>query len=191
MITELLQEQAALYVSGAMSESERERFEIVLESYRELQEWVAGLAETGSALLFAAQPPSGARPSPALKSRLVEKIRTRPQRPDTDGYVRCGPDGLVEWVNPAFSAMCGYTLEEVGGRKLGPILQGEKTDRAAAERMRQAVHEHRPCRETIVNYHKNGTPYWVQIAIEPILNEAGHPEFFVAREREIPELAPP
>jgi methyl-accepting chemotaxis protein len=81
--------------------------------------------------------------------------------------------------------MCGYSMEELRGKKLGPILQGEKTDLATAERMRRAVHEHRPCSETILNYHKNGTPYWVEIAITPILGDAGQPLWIVAREREL------
>jgi PAS domain-containing protein len=51
--------------------------------------------------------------------------------------------------------------------------------------MRQAVHAWRPCRETILNYHKDGTPYWVEVAISPILNEAGEPLWLVAREREL------
>ena len=73
------------------------------------------------------------------------------------------------------------------GKKLGPILQGEKTDREAAGRIRRAVREHRPCCETIVNYHKDGVPYWVQIAITPIFDDAGKPLWLVARERAIPE----
>jgi hypothetical protein len=43
--------------------------------------------------------------------------------------------------------MCGFTLKELRGKKLGPILQGEKTDSAAAARMRSSVREHRACRE--------------------------------------------
>ena len=100
-----------------------------------------------------------------------------------------GPDGLVQWVNPAFTAMCGYTLDELRGKNLGPILQGEKTDRETAARMRRAVKEYQPCRETILNYHKNGEPYWVEIAITPILDDAGTPLWMVARERELHEHA--
>ena len=100
-----------------------------------------------------------------------------------------GPDGLVQWVNPAFSAMCGYTLDELRGKKLGPILQGAQTDRETAERMRLAVREYRPCRETILNYHKNGTPYWVEVAITPIMDDAGQPLWLVARERELVDHA--
>jgi PAS domain S-box-containing protein len=99
--------------------------------------------------------------------------------------VMSGPDGLVQWVNPAFSAMCGYSLDELRGKNLGPILQGVQTDRETAERMRQAVHQYQPCRETILNYHKTGTPYWVEVAITPILDDAGQPLWMVAREREL------
>ena len=100
-----------------------------------------------------------------------------------------GPDGLVQWVNPAFSAMCGYSLEELSGKKLGPILQGERTDPATVERMRRAVHDYSPCCETILNYHKDGTAYWVEIAITPILDDAGQPLWMVARERELTDRA--
>ena len=78
-----------------------------------------------------------------------------------------------------------YTPEELKGKNLGPILQGAGTDRETAERMRRAVHEYRPCQETILNYHKNGMPYWVEVAITPILDDAGELLWLVAREREL------
>jgi methyl-accepting chemotaxis protein len=81
--------------------------------------------------------------------------------------------------------MCGYAFEELRGRNLGPILQGPKTDRETAARMRSAVYEYRPCRETILNYHKNGTPYWADVAITPILDDADQLLWLIAREREV------
>ena len=91
----------------------------------------------------------------------------------------------MEWVSPAFSEMCGYSLEELQGRRLGPILQGEKTDGAAAARLRSAVKEARPCRETLVNYHKNGTPYLVEVAIAPYIDDQGQARWLMARETEL------
>ena len=164
---------------------EREQFELVLEFHLELRELVAGLAEVSVALTLAMQPPAGVAFSSALKTRIVQEIARRPQHSTSEGLVMSGPDGLVQWINPAFSAMCGYTLEDLRGKKLGPILQGEKTDRDTSARMRRAVHECRPCRETILNYHKNGTPYWVEVAITPILDATGQPLWLVAREREL------
>ncbi len=107
------------------------------------------------------------------------------------GLVITGPDRLVKWVNPTFSEMCGYTLEELEGKSLAPLLQGEKTDRTVAEHMRKAVHENRPCHETILNYHKDGTPYWVKIDIRPFFDDTGSVRWIVAREQERTDLAIP
>jgi PAS domain S-box-containing protein len=185
MLNEFMQDQAALYAAGTMTTEQREQFELVLEFHHELREFVGGLAETGATAIMATQPPAGAWPSPGLKARVSGLIATRPQQTTPEAMVMCGPDGLVQWINPPFSEMCGHTLEELRGKKLGPILQGPETDRETAARMRCAVQELRPCRETILNYHKNGTPYWVEIAITPILDDAGRALWLVAREREV------
>ena len=169
-----------------MIAAEREQFELILEFHSEVRDLTASLCEVAAELNLATSP-GNVRPSPTLKSRILEKIEGRAQQTAPDGFVMSGPDGLVQWVNPAFTEMCGYSLDELRGKKLGPILQGEKTDREAAARMRRAVHEYRPCSETILNYHKNGTPYWVEVAITPILDDAGQPLWLVARERELKE----
>jgi len=185
MITDFLQNQAALYASGAMSADERDQFELILEFHSELREFTSGMVEIGTAVTLATHPPAGAAPSAGLKARLVGLIANRPQHRTTEGLVMSGPDGLVQWINPAFSAMCGYTLDELRGKKLGPILQGPKTDRETAVRIRRAAHEYRPCREMILNYHKNGAPYWVDVAITPIFDDAAQPLWLVAHERKL------
>lgn len=186
MLPDFLQDRAALYVSGAATAPEREEFELLLEFHDELRTFVAELSEVAAAVTLATLPRTGLAPSPTLKNRLIDSIASRPQQTVAEAVVMSDPHGLVQWINPAFTAMCGYTFAELRGKKLGPILQGAQTDRTAAERMRHAVHEYQPCRETILNYHKNGTPYWVEIAITPILDDAGHPLWLVARERELP-----
>ena len=185
MLNEFVQDQAALYAAGTMTAQEREQLELIIEFHDELCEFVGGLLEVGAAVTLATQAPAGVSPAPDLKARLTGMIAGRPQHSAPECMVVSCPDGLVQWINPAFSAMCGYTIEELRGKKLGPILQGAGTDRATAERMRRAVHEYRPCSETILNYHKNGTSYWVEVAITPILDEAGQPLWLVAREREL------
>ena len=185
MLTEFLQSQGTLYTAGVMTEAEREQLEPLLEFHQELREFVAGLAEVSAAVTLAIAPRVGVVPSPKLKARLAGLIANHAQQTSPEGWVVSGPGRLVQWVNPSFTAMCGYSLDELRGKNLGPILQGEKTDPATAARMRSAVHEYRPCRETILNYHKNGTPYWVEVAISPVLDDAGELLWLVAREREL------
>lgn len=188
MLDDFLQERAALYVSGALTPDEREQVEWRMEYHEELRALVADLSEAALALTLTS--PRGAMPPPALGARILSAIGDRRQM-GAESFVLTGLDGLVQWVSPAFTAMCGYALDELQGRKLGPILQGAGTDPGAVERMRSAVHAHRPCRETIVNYHKDGRPYWVEIAINPILDEDGRPHLLAARERELTGRALP
>jgi PAS domain S-box-containing protein len=190
MLSELLQEQAALYAAGVMTSRQREQFELVVEFHDELREFVRGLVEVGAAVTLAARDRSGVVPTRDAKARIMAAIADSAQESQPDAIVMSGPDGLVQWVNPAFSRMCGYTLEELRGKKLGPILQGEKTDRETAARIRKAVHAGRACHETILNYHKSGLPYWVEISITPIGDESGEPFWLVAREREVSGLQP-
>ncbi len=168
-----------------MPAAEREQFELVLEFHEELRALVADLREIGVAVLVEEPRIAKSGPSPALRERLQGLIATRPQQATTDGLVVTGPDGLVQWINPAFTALCGYSFEDVQGKTLGPILQGPKTDRQAADRMRQAVWAYRPCREVILNYHKDGTPYWVDIAITPIFDDTDQPRWMIGREKEV------
>ena len=185
MLNELLQDRAALYVSGTMTAREREDFELILEFHVELRHFVAESLDVGSAILLSGVPADSRAPSAQLKSNILGAITGEAQQVSAEPFVMTGPDRLVQWVNPAFVEMCGYSLEELKGKSLGPILQGEKTDPATAARMRQAVHEYRPCREQLINYRKDGTPYWVDIEITPIMDDAGAPLYVVAREREL------
>lgn len=190
MIDDHLAEQAALYASGALTADERELFELLLEFHGELAAHVAGLLEVAATATLAAHPAPLPAPSPDLKARVLRALENRPQR-RASGLVVTGPDRRVQWVNDAFTEMCGYRLEELAGKSLGPILQGRDTDPAAAERMRRAVHASRPCHETILNYHKNGSPYWVEIDLKPIFDGDGAVRWMIAREHEREDLALP
>jgi len=184
MLSEMLQDRAAQYVAGAMSAPEREGFEILLEYHAELRECVESLRQVVTTMTLADVGP-GAAPPAALTARLLGELERLPPRPEPAGLVVTNARGLVEWVNPAFLAMCGDSLAELKGRKPGHVLQGPETDRAAVDRIRTALHERQACRETVLNYHKDGSTYRAEVRIMPILDDAGDPLWFVAKERKL------
>lgn len=79
----------------------------------------------------------------------------------------------IVWVNRAFTTITGYAPEEAIGKTPGDLLQGEKSDPAVIERMRDALEGARPFKEEILNYRKDGEPYWVEIRVEPIFTASG------------------
>lgn len=94
-------------------------------------------------------------------------------------------NGHILWVNQGFTKISGYTLEEVKGKKPGHILQGKDTNPETVARIRQKILEKVSFREEILNYHKNGTPYWIQLNITPVFNEKQELTHFIAFELDI------
>ena len=89
------------------------------------------------------------------------------------------------WVNEAFTRMCGYDIQELLGRNAESLLQGPLTDQAAEARIRIAVAGGRSCTEEIVNYHKDGHPYWVRLMINPLSGPDGVVRGFLAVEQQM------
>ena len=186
MLADVLQDRASLYVSGAMTAPERENFELVLEFHTELRALVAGLQDTAAVAIRATVP--AILPPATLKERLFAALAPQ-ANPEAEPMVVTNSAGTVQWINPAFTALCGYTLAELRGRKPGALLQGPQTDRAAVDRIRTALHDLRPCREELLNYHKDGSPYRVDVRITPILDDERQPLWFVAQERKLADVA--
>ena len=90
----------------------------------------------------------------------------------TDARPTPPADRGVLHVNPAFTRMTGYRPEDVLGRNLR-FLQGRDTDPAAVARLRAAVDGHRAAREELLNYRRDGTPFWVELDIAPFADERG------------------
>ncbi len=93
-------------------------------------------------------------------------------------------DNPLVWVNPAFVRRTGYSEEQVLGRNCR-FLQGEGTDPAALQRIREALHEGRSVVETLLNYHADGTTFWNEVSISPVLDTDGQLVNFVGVQADV------
>ena len=106
----------------------------------------------------------------------------------TNGVVITGADGGTEWVNDAFTRYAGYSLEEMTGRKPGHVLQGADTDPDTVKRIRESLAVGDGFRETLLNYAKDGTPYWIDITCSPLRDDNGSTNGFIAIQTDLTEL---
>jgi PAS domain S-box-containing protein len=95
--------------------------------------------------------------------------------------------GFIEWVNEGFTKITGFELEEVYGRKPGEVLQGPLTDPKAILNMREKIAQKIPFHEEVLNYSKEGRPYWLRLYIAPVFDEKGNHIKFIAIETDITE----
>ncbi|MBP0464473.1 PAS domain S-box protein [Roseomonas sp. PWR1] len=93
----------------------------------------------------------------------------------------------IEYVNRGFERMTGYAAAEVIGRKPGDFLQGPLTEAATVERIRESLRDGVPSYVEILNYHKDGSPYWVSLAINPVRNDAGVIERYISIQANVTE----
>jgi PAS domain S-box-containing protein len=96
------------------------------------------------------------------------------------------PDNPLVWVNPAFERVTGYAASDVLGTNCR-FLQGEGTDPEAIARIGAAIRAGRTIAETLVNYRSDGTPFWNQVVISPILDAVGTITHYVGIQADVTE----
>lgn len=93
-------------------------------------------------------------------------------------------EGTIEYVNPAFEKMTGYTKLEVIGRT-PRLLNSGRHDALFYVHLRHTLQSGNVWTGRIINRRKNGTFIHVDATISPILNKSGKIKGFVAIERDV------
>jgi diguanylate cyclase (GGDEF)-like protein/PAS domain S-box-containing protein len=92
----------------------------------------------------------------------------------------------IVYVNPAFAVITGYSEEEVMG-KTPHFLQGPETSQATRVMIREALAANKPIQVEMLNYHKSGNPYWLDLSIVPVRDDEAEVTHYVAIEVDITE----
>lgn len=96
------------------------------------------------------------------------------------------PGPKIVYVNDGFTKMTGYTREEALG-KTPRILQGEKTDRAVLDKLKERLKEGKAFFGHTVNYRKDGSEFINQWDIHPLTNDKGEITHWVSYQHDITE----
>ena len=87
--------------------------------------------------------------------------------------------GIIEYVNPAFEKITGYSAAEVLGRKPS-ILKSGQHDSAFYRDLWHMLNSGNPFEGTIINRTKSGALFWSEQTISPIRDQAGTTTHFVS-----------
>jgi PAS domain S-box-containing protein len=92
--------------------------------------------------------------------------------------------GLIEYVNPSFETLTGYSRQEVIG-KTPSILKSGEQDSESYRELWQTILSGNVYRSILANRKKNGETYYVEESISPIRDSQGQTTHFVANGRDL------
>lgn len=125
----------------------------------------------------------------ALRMRTEKSLRLREKviEVSSNAILICSaeaPDYAIEYVNPAFETITGYSAAEVVGKALRS-LQGSSQDHQNIEEISAALREQREGHAVLRNYRKDGTGYWNDLFISPVRDDSGAIVNFVVAQYDI------
>uniref|UniRef100_A0A126X1F8 non-specific serine/threonine protein kinase n=1 Tax=Oedogonium foveolatum TaxID=321584 RepID=A0A126X1F8_9CHLO len=88
------------------------------------------------------------------------------------------PDFPLVFASEGFLQMTGYTADEVLGHNCR-FLQGEGTDPKEVAKIREALKKGEPISVRLLNYRKDGTPFWNLLTMTPIHTPDGKVSKFI------------
>jgi len=84
----------------------------------------------------------------------------------------------IVYVNPAFERITGYETHEALGRSMHFLL-GEDRERIEFTEIHEALHEQREGNAVLRNYRQDGSMFWNDLSVSPVLDETGRVAHFV------------
>ncbi|MFL6717899.1 MAG: putative bifunctional diguanylate cyclase/phosphodiesterase [Burkholderiaceae bacterium] len=96
------------------------------------------------------------------------------------------PEFAIEYVNPAFERITGFSAAEAVGRSCKFLQAGDDEQEGLAE-IRSALREQRAANAVLRNYRKDGTPFWNHLYIAPVSDVQGTVTHFVVSQYDVTE----
>jgi len=126
---------------------------------------------TSLALSLDAEGDSPLNPYPGLKGSFCLSDPSRSGNP-------------IIFASDEFEELTGYSRTEVLAHNCR-FLQGPQTDRDRIANMRSAIWRNDECTELLLNFRKDGTPFWNLLFLCPMLDSTGKTKFFMGAQIDV------
>lgn len=97
------------------------------------------------------------------------------------------PGAPLVYVNRGFEKMTGYERGEVVGKNCR-FLQGPDTSSDAIAQMRAAIASGAPLIVDVLNYRKDGTPFWNRLSLTPVKDPLGRATHYIGIQSDITRM---
>jgi PAS domain S-box-containing protein len=142
---------------------------------------------TGSRIVFHGKPAIlGIALDISAQRKANEELRVQATalRAAANGIVITRNDGTIEWVNPAFTKMTGFTVEESLGRN-PRLLKSGRQSKEFYDGLWSTISAGKVWQGEIANCRKDGTLYTEEMTITPVVSESGAITHYIAIKQDV------
>jgi two-component system cell cycle sensor histidine kinase/response regulator CckA len=104
-----------------------------------------------------------------------------------DATLITDPTGQIVWTNAAFTGLTGYTREEAVGRRPRDLLRSGAHDQAYYDGIWATIRNRQVWRGELHNRRKDGSLYFEEQTITPVIGPSGEVSHFIAVKRDLTE----
>lgn len=114
-------------------------------------------------------------------------LRDRALQASINAIIITDLDGNIEYANPAFETITGYTAAEVLGKNCR-LLQGDDKEQPGVLTLRHSIRAREEASVLLRNYRKDGSLFWNDVHIAPVRGADGEASHFVGVLNDITEI---
>lgn len=113
------------------------------------------------------------------------RLLTHALEASANAVVITNKEAVIQWANPAFERMTGFSAGEALGRKPKDLLKSGKQTEAFYEAMWSTILSGNAWHGELINCKKDGKLYHEELSITPLVSTLGEVEHFIAIKQDI------
>jgi diguanylate cyclase (GGDEF)-like protein/PAS domain S-box-containing protein len=121
-----------------------------------------------------------------LKHESILRLHHQALASISQGVIITDAERRITYANEAFQRITGYSEAEILGQTPA-FLHNRGADQVILAELRAALAIGRPFSTHLMNFRKDGTPFWSDLSISPVLDAEGRATHFVGVTRDITE----
>ncbi|BBB48642.1 PAS domain S-box protein [Pelolinea submarina] len=122
-------------------------------------------------------------------SRFLQKLQlqTTALNAAASAIVITDPKGIVEWANPAYSILTGYTNDEIQGRVASELVRSGMQDENFYKNLWETVKSGSFWKGTLINRRKDGSLYTEEMTITPLMDNKNNILHYIGIKQDVTE----